>query len=228
VKTRPLIVAIDSPAGVGKSATARELAFRLGVPYLDTGAMYRAVALLAMRAGFTPPLGEEQIHAVIGFAHACRIEFTGHAGQQSVLLDGEDVTQMLRGPEVSTMASVVSAIGEIRTEMVKRQRELAAKNGGVIEGRDIGTVVFPDASVKIFLTARPEVRAQRRFDELTKKGCAVSWDAVLHEQLERDQRDTTRPVSPLRPADDAVVLDSSQMKLQEVVGRVLELVKEAP
>jgi cytidylate kinase len=223
VTRRPLLIAIDGPAGAGKSAAARELAVRLGVPYLDTGAMYRAVALLARRAGLGPELDAEDRKAVVGFAERLGVSFRGDPRAQRVFLDGDDVTEALRSPDVSQLASVVSAIPEVRRQMVRRQRELAARSGGVVEGRDIGTVVFPDATLKIFLTAEPEVRARRRFDELTRRGVAARWEDVLEEQRERDRRDSTRPDSPMRPAEGAVIVDTSLLTLPEVVEAVVAL-----
>jgi cytidylate kinase len=228
VPPRPLLIAIDGPAGAGKSAVARAVAVRLGLPYLDTGAMYRAVALLALRAGLGPDLDANALASVVRLAHRLSVRFTGDPRRQRVEVDGQDVTRELRDPEVSTMASVVSAIPEVRREMVPRQREAAARSGGVVEGRDIGTVVFPDAAVKVFLTAAPEVRARRRFDELAGHGVAATFDDVLAEQRERDRRDSTRPDSPLRPAEGAVVVDTSVLTLEEAVDAVVALVPESP
>jgi cytidylate kinase len=228
VEQRRILIAIDGPAGAGKSATARELAVRLGLPYLDTGAMYRAVGLLARRAEIGPRLDEAANAAVVGLARALDVRFSGDPRAQRVILDGVDVTEALRDPAVSEMSSVVSVIPEVRREMVRRQREMAARTGGVIEGRDIGTVVFPDATLKVFLTAEPEVRAKRRFDELLRRGVAVRWEDVLAEQRERDRRDSTRPDSPLRPAEGAVIVDTSRLTLPEVVDAVLALLPPAP
>ncbi len=224
----PLLIAIDGPAGAGKSATAREVAVRLGLPYLDTGAMYRAVALLARRAGLGPRLDEAATEVVVCLARDMRVVFAGDPRAQRVMLGGEDVTEALRDPAVSEMSSVVSTIPRVRKEMVRRQREMATRDGGVIEGRDIGTVVFPDATLKVFLTAEPEVRARRRLDELARRGCAVRWEDVLAEQRERDRRDSTRADSPLRPADGAVILDTSRLTLAEVVNAVVALLRRAP
>lgn len=224
---RQLLIAIDGPAGAGKSAAARELAVRLDLPYLDTGAMYRAVALVANRSGLGPDLNADGRAKVVGLAERLDVSFRGDPRAQRVLLAGEDVTEALRDPEVSRMASVVSAIPEVRRVMVGRQRELAARSGGVIEGRDIGTVVFPDAALKIFLTAEPEVRARRRFEELARRGVVANWETVLDEQRERDRRDSTRPDSPLRPAEGSVVVDTSRLTLSEVVEALVELLPEA-
>jgi len=223
VARQRLLIAIDGPAGAGKSAAARELAVRLGLPYLDTGAMYRAVGLLALRAGFGPGLGPGDHAAVAALARRLEVRFTGDPRTQRVMLGEEDVTDALRTPEASEMASVVSAIPAVRRELVVRQREVAAERGGVVEGRDIGTVVFPGAPVKVFLTASPEVRARRRYEELVKRGVAARWEDVLAEQRERDRRDSTRSDSPLRPAEGAKVLDTSGMTLAEVVAALLSL-----
>ncbi len=225
---RRILIAIDGPAGAGKSATAREVAVRLGLPYLDTGAMYRAVALLALRAGLNDPLDETARASVVEIARRLRVAFSGDPRAQRVWLDGADVTESLRSPEASHMASVVSAIPEVRREMVRRQRELAARAGGVVEGRDIGTVVFPDATLKVFLTAEPEVRARRRFDELARRGVRVEWADVVAEQRERDLRDSTRPDSPLRPAEGAAIVDSSGLSLPEVVDALVALLPSGP
>ena len=224
----PILIAIDGPAGAGKSATAREVAVRLGLPYLDTGAMYRAVALMACRAGLGPELDDAGRTAVTEIARHLQVSFSGDPRAQRVAIGGTNVTEALRSPEVSQMASVVSVIPEVRREMVRRQRELAARTGGVVEGRDIGTVVFPDATVKLFLTAAPEVRARRRFDELKRRGLDVRWEDVVAEQRDRDRRDSTRQASPLRPADGAVVVDSSDLSLAEVVDAVVALLPRAP
>jgi cytidylate kinase len=226
VSVPSLIVAVDGPAGAGKSAAARGLARRLDLPYLDTGAMYRAVGLAAARAGVPFPLDEDGVRRAVEVAEQARIEFLDGEPSQRVLLDGEDVTAELRRPEVSRWASMVSAVPGVRRAMVKRQRELAARSGGVVEGRDIGTVVFPGAPVKIFLTASPEVRARRRFAELERQGATARWEDVLAEQQERDRRDAERADSPMRPAAGAVVLDTSHLDLEEVVERLQALVRK--
>jgi len=220
-----MIVAIDGPSGAGKSATARGLAARLELPYLDTGAMYRSVGLAARRAGVDFPLDESGERDVVRIAASCSISFRGTGAGQRVLLDGEDVSDELRTPEVSQLASIVSAIPGVRREMVRQQRALAARTGGVVEGRDIGTVVFPDAPVKVFLTAAPEVRARRRHVELVRRGVETTLDRVIEEQRQRDLRDSTRADSPLRPADGAVVLDTSNMDLETVIATLLDMVR---
>ncbi len=221
---RGLIVAIDGPAGAGKSAAARELAKRLGIPYVDTGAMYRAVALAALRQGFLRfPLDAGAEDLVVQLAEKLPLRLEPCRTGTRVICAGEDVSEALRAPEVSRAASQVSAISGVRRALVARQRELAQRAGGVLEGRDIGTVVFPDAPVKVFLTARPEVRAKRRFDELRSRGIEVRWEDVVAEQRERDERDAGRADSPLRPAAGAIILDTSDLSLAEVVQKLYEL-----
>jgi cytidylate kinase len=227
VPEAPLVVAVDGPAGAGKSAAARALARRLGIPYLDTGAMYRAVAVAARREGVTFPLDEAGEARVVALAESAVIGFRGDPDVPRVILDGDDITDDLREPEISRLSSIVSAIPGVRRAMVRRQRELAALRGGVVEGRDIGTVVFPDARVKVFLTASPQTRARRRFDELRNRGIAVEWESVVEEQRSRDERDATRADSPLKPADGAAILDTSSMTLAEVVDALAALVRRA-
>jgi CMP/dCMP kinase len=225
VAPSPLVVAIDGPAGAGKSAAARELALRLAVPYLDTGAMYRAVALLAWRAGLVYPFDAASQALLEDLARSLAISFSGDPRAQRVLLDGEDVTDALRSPEVSQLASQVSVVSSVRRELVQRQRAMAADTGGVVEGRDIGTVVFPSARFKFFVTASAEVRAQRRYDELRRRGVAATWAGVEVEQRERDLRDASRQDSPMVPARDAVVVDTSAMTLQQVVEELLAAIR---
>jgi CMP/dCMP kinase len=196
-----MLVAIDGPAGAGKSTVARAVAAALGFTYLDTGAMYRAVALASLRGHGLPHLAE------IGFAD------DGH-----VLLEGEDVESLIRTPEVAEQASKVASDPAVRRAMVDRQRELIGQSDWVAEGRDIGTVVAPDAEVKVFLTASPAERARRRADEL-----GADYDTVLRDQAIRDQRDMDRADSPLRAADDAVEVDTTGLSIDEVVERIVEL-----
>jgi CMP/dCMP kinase len=221
VAAASLLIAIDGPAGAGKSAAARELAYRLHLPYLDTGAMYRGVALTAWRHGVHFPLDGDGERRVAELAQALALRFAGDARAQRVFLGGEDVTEALRTPEVSQLASQVSVVPAVRRVMVERQRELASRTGGVVEGRDIGTVVFPDAAVKFFLTADPVVRARRRFEELRKRSLDVTWDEVVAEQRERDLRDTSRAHSPLIPSPNAIVIDTSVLSLEQVVSKLL-------
>jgi len=199
------VVAIDGPAGAGKSTVARALADELGFGYLDTGAMYRAVALAAKRRGVEPEVAAAQARISLG---------------ARVLVDGEDVTEDIRTPEITEAASVAAAIPDVRRAVVLMQKELLAGGDWVAEGRDIGTVVAPDAEVKVFLTADPSERARRRAREL-----GVDEARVLAEQTLRDERDTTREHSPLRPAPGALELDTTGLSLQQVVARVAELVR---
>lgn len=216
-----LIVAIDGPAGAGKSAVARELASRLGVPYLDTGAMYRCVGLLAARAGLAAPFDAAARERLGDLARTLDVRFSGDPRAQRVALGGEDVTAALRTPEISQWASLVSAVPDVRRALVPRQREVAARSGGVVEGRDIGTVVFPGAPFKFFVTARPEVRARRRYDELAARGVPAAWEDVAAEQRERDLRDASRADSPMVPAADAAIVDTSDLSLDQVVAALL-------
>ncbi len=199
------VVAIDGPAGAGKSSVARAVAHELGFTYLDTGAMYRSVALAAAQRGADPAT----------VARAVKIEARG----ERILLDGDDVTDAIRSPEVSEAASRAAADPAVRSAVVQQQRRLLSSGDWVAEGRDIGTVVAPDAELKVFLTADPEERARRRAAEL-----GLDPARVLAEQTIRDERDRTREHSPLEPADGAVVLDSTRLSLPEVVQRVVELV----
>jgi cytidylate kinase len=202
-----MVIAIDGPAGAGKSTVTRAVALRLGWTYLDSGAMYRAVALLALASPARAPAA---------LARAARID----AGGGRVLLDGRDVTGELRAPEVSEAASRVAADPDVRRALVAQQRRLIGEGDWVAEGRDIGTVVAPDAALKIFLTATPEERARRRAAEL-----GADARAVLAEQALRDERDATRAHSPLRPAPGAVTLDSTDLSVEEVVGRIVALAR---
>jgi cytidylate kinase len=206
-----LLVAIDGPAGAGKSTVARALAGELGYTYLDSGAMYRCVALLSLRRPRAAP-GE--------LARGAAIELLAapHPGPPRVLLDGEDVSEAIREPEVSEAASRIAADGEVREALVGKQRELLAGGDWVAEGRDIGTVVAPDAAVKVFLTADPAERARRRAAELGSDAAGV-----LAEQTLRDERDSTRAHSPLRPAPGALELDTSGLSVEQVVARIAGL-----
>ena len=216
-----LVVAIDGPAGAGKSTVARLLADRLEIPYLDTGAMYRAVGLLAIRAGHDSPIAEgvEDEVADLAARHSIELESDGNAVR--VLLDGEDVSEAVRTPECALMASAVSAVSGVRRALVPIQRRIGLSRGCVMEGRDIGSVVFPDATLKVFLTASPDERAKRRQLDLEKKGIETSVDEVKEQQHQRDLQDTSRADSPLHVAQGSVVVDTTGASLDEVVERLL-------
>jgi CMP/dCMP kinase len=215
-----IVVAIDGPAGAGKSTIARAVAEKLGFVYIDTGAMYRAVALWALRAG----IDESDTHKVEQLAREAEIAF--EAGARSVYLNGEDVTEAIRTPEVSAAASKVSAIAGVRRVLVEKQRELAATGSVVMEGRDIGSVVFPDARVKIFLDAPAPERVQRRNRELTNRGVQLDPNRAAQAIEERDLRDRTRAEAPLVQAPDAVYIDSGGLTIEEVQEQVLKVVRE--
>ena len=207
----PLTIALDGPVGAGKSSVADEAARRLGILHLDTGAMYRAIGLYTLRQGI--PLSEEE--AVSALAEKVRVDVRYTGGAQHTLVEGEDVTGLIRTPEVSMAASTVARYARVRQAMVALQRRLAAEQPMLVDGRDIGTTVFPDAEVKIFMTASDEVRAQRRFDEMKAKGQDPKLEDVMKNLRERDYIDSHREVSPLSRAADAFVLDNSDMNLHE-------------
>lgn len=214
-------VAIDGPAGAGKSTVAREVASRLGAVYLDTGAMYRTMGYYMKEKGVT---GTEAI-AKASAEPQVEVRFIGQ--DQHMILDGVDVTGRIRTPEASMMASKVSTVPAVRERMVDLQRRIAQGHSVVMDGRDIGTFVLPDATVKIYLTASCEVRAQRRYDELMKKGSEVSYEQVLSEIVERDYNDAHRAASPMRQAEDAVRLDTSDMDPEQVVEAIVNRVRAA-
>jgi cytidylate kinase len=216
------IIAIDGPAGAGKSTVASRLASRLGIPYLDTGAMYRAVGLLALRVGLEPPLDELASNRVVELMDRHRIEVEAVDGRTVILVDGRDVGEEIRSPKCSLMASAVSALAEVREALVPLQRELGLQNGGVMEGRDIGTVVFPDADLKVFLTASVDERARRRHGDLRERDVESSLEEVREQQQQRDLQDTSRAESPLQVARGSVVVDTTGLTLDEVVERLFE------
>ena len=220
----PLTVAIDGPAGTGKSSVSRGLARALDARYLNTGAMYRIVTLAVLRAG----LDLDDAAAVAELASRVDLAVGFDPDEDLYFLGGEDVSVEIRGDAVTKAVSAVSAVPEVRTRLVDRQRELADGTVAVVvEGRDIGTVVLPDADLKVFLTASPEERARRRNDQNVESGLAGDYDAVLADVLRRDHLDSTRAVSPLRAADDAIVVDSSDMSQSETVACLLDLVERA-
>ena len=216
-----ILVAIDGPAGAGKSSVAARLAQQLGVPYLDTGAMYRAVALLALRDGLSAAHDETVAARVVELMEDHRIDVVAGISGTRIEIDGDDVSSEIRTPECSLMASAVSIIPEVRRALVPMQRRLGLEKGGVMEGRDIGTVVFPDADLKIFLTADAEERARRRHRDLVDGEVATSLDEVLEQQNRRDRQDTSRSDSPLQVAQGSVVVDTTGLSLDEVVERLM-------
>ncbi len=216
---RQMVIAIDGPAGAGKSSVAKRVAQALGYRYLDTGALYRALAWKAMQRGLRP----QDTRYIIEMTRETRVELQQSNGEQRVLVDGEDVTEAIRVPEVGNLASPISAIPEVREILLDWQREFGRQGGIVAEGRDTGTVVFPHAEVKIFLTASLDERARRRHKELLERGINISFEQVKLDMEARDQRDSTRHVAPLRPAPDAVLINTDHMSLDEVVEEVLRI-----
>ncbi len=216
-------IAIDGPSGAGKSTLAKRLAERLGYLYVDTGAIYRTVGLAAQRTGIDPN-DATQVTAMLP-----RLDIAldhGEDGLQRMRLDGEDVTEAIRRPEISLYASAVSALPEVRQFLMDLQRQLAEKYDVVMDGRDIGTTVLPDAGLKIYMTATPEARAKRRFLELQAKGLQEPYEKVLEEIIQRDHQDMTREASPLRKAGDAVEVDTTDYGLEKSLQLLLDLVKE--
>ena len=218
---RDIIVAIDGYSSCGKSTIAKALAKYAGYTYVDTGAMYRATALYAQRAGLTDRLEE-----VVAVLSNIQIGFTHTTEGQHVTLNGEDVEGYIRTLEVGNLASQISTIKEVRAFLVAQQQAMGEKKGIVMDGRDIGTVVFPNAELKLFLTASPEVRAERRYKELQAKGESPVYEDVLRDTNDRDYRDTHRAESPLRQADDAVVVDNSQMTREQQMAKIVEIFEE--
>ena len=218
-----VVVAIDGPAGTGKSSVSRGLAKVLGSRYLDTGAMYRAVTLAVLRAG----VDLDDAAGIARVADAAEVSVDSLPEGDRAYLGGEDVSREIRSDSVTRTVSGVSAIPAVRTRLVALQRQLASQGRGVVaEGRDIGTVVLPDADVKIFLTASPETRARRRNDQNVASGLGDDYAGVLADVLRRDELDSTRATSPLRPADDAVIVDTGEMNQEQVVDHLRELVEQ--
>ena len=212
-----MIIAIDGPSGSGKSTLGRMLARELNLLYIDTGSMYRAVALAVMEAHVDPTNAE----AVTALANSADIDLEGDPDSLKVLLDNRDVTEQIRTEAVTAMSSIVSSISGVRRAMVERQRAMGQR-GAVLNGRDIGTVVFPNADIKFFLTAASNERAERRFKEDRAANVHVSFEQTLSEMIERDRRDSTRADSPLKVADDAIVIDSSGLSIEEVFERMMK------
>jgi len=220
---KQISIAIDGPSGAGKSTLARKAAATLGYLYVDTGAIYRTVALSAVRRGIDPT----DAAGVIPTLKELDIQLMyGEDGLQHMYLNGEDVSQAIRVHEISQHASTVSAIPEVRAFLLELQRDLARKNNVIMDGRDIGTVVLPDADVKIFLTASPESRAQRRHLELQQRGQETEFDTVLRDIIKRDEQDTNRPIAPLQQAEDAVLVDTTHLDLEQSLQAILSVIGE--
>lgn len=215
-------VAIDGPAGAGKSTVSRAAAKAVGYIYVDTGALYRAVGVNALRNG----INTKDKPAVAATLADISVDLVFENGEQKVLLNGEDVSTEIRTPPASMAASDVSAVPEVRAFLFDLQRDIAARNNCIMDGRDIGTVVLPNAKVKIFLTASPEERATRRYKELVEKGNNVDYKDVLEDLVQRDYNDSHREIAPLKPAEDGVILDTTGMGLEESVNAIIEIIKE--
>ena len=216
-------IAIDGPAGAGKSTIAKKLAADLGYVYVDTGAMYRAMAYYFLQNN----IAADDEAAISAACPDVNVTIEYKDGAQQVILNGENVNGVIRNEEVGNMASATSVYPVVRTKLVELQRQLAAKQSVIMDGRDIGPVVLPDANVKIYLTASSKVRAKRRYDELTAKGEKCDLDAIEQDIIDRDYRDMHRETSPLKQADDAVLLDSSDLDIDGVVAKMKEIIKEA-
>ncbi len=215
------IVAIDGPSGAGKSTISRMLARLLNFTHIDTGAMYRCIALAALRRGIDP----EDEAALAELCERVKIDFKRQDGQQRVILDGEDVSGEIRTPAVSLLTSRVSSVAAVREKMVAMQREMGREGGVVLEGRDIGSVVFPDAGIKFFLTASAQERGARRYRELREQGHEVDLQQTIDEVISRDQADSSRQHSPLTQAEDAILVDSTDMTIEQVVEMMARRVR---
>ncbi len=216
-------IALDGPAGAGKSSIAKRVAKALDFIYVDTGALYRTIGLAATRKGVDPKPSEEvekllsEITVDLNF---------NDKGEQIVLLDGEDVSEFIRTPEASMMASKISAVPSVRAYLLDLQRNMAKAHNVIMDGRDIGTVVLPDAKVKIFLTASPEARSQRRYKELCEKGMDVKYEDILKDVITRDYNDSHRETAPLKPAEDCVMVDTTELDFEQSVEKIISVIKE--
>ena len=219
----PVAVALDGPAGAGKSSIARRAAKALDYIYVDTGALYRTIGLAASRLS-VEPVDSAEIDELLGKI-TVELAFNDD-GEQMVLLDGEDVSGFIRTPEASMMASKISAIPQVRAYLLDLQRDIAKKNNVIMDGRDIGTVVLPDAQVKIFLTASPEARAQRRYKELCEKGMNVKYEEILNDVITRDYNDSHRKTAPLKPAEGCVMVDTTELDFEQSVNKIISVIKE--
>ncbi len=217
------VIAIDGPAGAGKSTIAKAVSKKLNSIYVDTGAMYRSIALFMIRNN----VSKEDTASIAAKCKDADVTINYEGGVQNVILNGENVNGLIRTEEVGNMASVVSAVPEVRAHLLQLQRNLAASTDVVMDGRDIGTTVLPDANLKVYLTASSKVRAKRRYDELTAKGESCDIDIIEKDIIDRDHRDMTREISPLKQADDAILVDSSDMTIEEVENKIIELANAA-
>ena len=218
-----IAVALDGPAGAGKSSIAKRAAKALDYIYVDTGALYRTIGLAATRKNIVPQPGEE----VEKLLSEITVDLTfNELGEQIVLLDGEDVSGLIRTPEASMMASKISAVPVVREYLLDLQRNMAKSHSVIMDGRDIGTVVLPNAQVKIFLTATPEARATRRYKELCEKGMDVKYEDILSDVIERDYNDTHRETAPLKPADGCVIVDTTELDFEQSVEKIISVIKE--
>lgn len=218
-----IAIAIDGPAGAGKSTIAKAAAKNLGYIYVDTGAMYRAIGLYTLRSGVLVTDTDK----VISLLDEIKLSLARNdQGEQLVILNGEDVSGLIRTEEVSMAASKVSAIPKVREFLLSLQRDMAKNNNVIMDGRDIGTVVLPDAKVKIFLTASAEIRARRRYDELILKGQEADYETVLRDVKLRDENDMNRPIAPLKPAEDSILVDTSDIDLEETIALLIKTIKE--
>lgn len=216
-------IAIDGPAGAGKSTIAKRVAEELNFMYVDTGALYRAVALCAIQKNIEP----DDSQRVSEMLSKIKVQLAfNYRFEKVVLLDGKDVSSRIRTPEVSMAASKISALPQVRAYLLDLQRDIAKENNVIMDGRDIGTVVLPDARVKIFLTASPQVRAERRYKELAEKGANVSFDEVLRDVNERDYNDSHRQTAPLKPAEDSVFVDTTDLDFEQSVEKIISVIKE--
>ena len=215
-------IAIDGPSGAGKSFLAKAIAKKLGIVYVDTGALYRTIGLFVRQKDVKP----DNAQAVEALLPEIKLELKYVDGAQKVILCGEDVGDKIRTPEMSMYASAVSAIGAVRAFLLETQKQIARDNSVIMDGRDIGTVILPNADVKIFMTASPECRARRRYNELIARGQSVKYEDVLNEMNERDGADSSRAIAPTKAADDAILLDNSDMSFDENVEAVISLVSQ--
>ena len=213
-------IAIDGPGGAGKSSLAKAVAAKLGIIYVDTGALYRTIGYYMVSHGIDPKDSENVVPALPDFT----LELKFVDGEQVILLNGENVNGLIRTPEISMAASNVSAIKEVREYLLNTQRNIAKQHSVIMDGRDIGTVILPDAEVKIFLTASPEARARRRYEELKAKGSDTPYEQVYKEMVERDKNDSTRDIAPCVPAENAIMLDNSDMSAEETVDAVINII----